>query len=206
MIDNAKKTLAPLETETPVQAAVQPAAQPAAPAQPESHTIVSIPQPARIEQPVQRREVQFPPPRQPVAPSQPARRYRVQEQPAQPAQRRIVRIPVRRGPAFHEVDARMDDRLTDLTEAQKQAYWQNVSGTQVTWTGEVVEVSITSGGKITLKCNPKTYTSDTSVTMDGTQVDYLPSIVKGQRITVAGILQSHSTTGYTLSQGRIVAL
>jgi hypothetical protein len=100
----------------------------------------------------------------------------------------------------------MDDRLTDLTEAQKQAYWQNVSGTQVTWTGEVVEVSITSGGKITLKCNPKTYTSDTSVTMDGTQVDYLPSIVKGQRITVAGILQSHSTTGYTLSQGRIVAL
>jgi len=99
----------------------------------------------------------------------------------------------------------MDDRLTNLTTAQQQFYWQNVSGTQVTWSGEVTEVEISSGGKINLKCNPQTYTSDTVVTLDGTQVDYLPTINKGQHITVTGILQAHSLYGYDLSQGHITA-
>ena len=92
----------------------------------------------------------------------------------------------------------------DATEAQKQAYWQSVTGTQVVWEGQVVDVRLTSGGEITLKCNPQTSTSDVHVIMDGSQMDLLPKINRSQRIRVQGILQGHSMFGYTLSQGRVV--
>ena len=90
--------------------------------------------------------------------------------------------------------------------AQKQAYWASVTGTQVTWTGEVTEVRATSGGEILMKCNPETYTFDVTVTLDGSQVDVLPSINKGQRVTVQGILQNHTGSGYSIAQGRVMGI
>lgn len=115
--------------------------------------------------------------------------------PVAPAPVQQLAQPIRTGPPFHEVDAKMDGRLTGWTEAQRQAYWETISGSQVTWKGEVVEVEITSGGQLTLKCNPKTWTSDVSVSLDGTQIDLLPSLNKGRYITVRGILQDHTTFG-----------
>ncbi len=110
----------------------------------------------------------------------------------------------RQGPSFHEIDSKMDDRLTGWTQAQKQAYWLSVSGTQVTWTGEVKEVEISSGGHLSLKCNPKTWGSDVEVDLDGSQIDSLSNINKAQRVTIKGILQSHSIGGYKISQGQVV--
>lgn len=109
---------------------------------------------------------------------------------------------VRQGPTFEEADSRMDSRRDGLTEAQKEAYWQSVQGTQVTWAGEVKEVE--SSGRIRLKCNPRTWTSDTTVQLDGTQSGALTGISKGQRLTITGLLDSHSLGGYIISQGRIV--
>lgn len=110
----------------------------------------------------------------------------------------------RQGPSFHEADAYFDDRKTDLTDAQKQDYWTRISGTQVTWRGAVVEVRMDSGGSISMRCNPETMTSDVQVTLDGTQTSLLPSINKGQYVTVKAILQDHSSFGYTLARGQIV--
>lgn len=116
----------------------------------------------------------------------------------------IPTLYVKPGPGFSQADAMLDDRRTDATEAQKQAYWQSVTGTQVVWEGQVTDVLLTSGGEIRLRCNPQTSTSDVHVIMDGSQMGLLPRINKGQRIRVQGILQDHSMFGYTLSQGRIV--
>jgi hypothetical protein len=98
----------------------------------------------------------------------------------------------------------MDDRRSgDHTEAQKQAYWQSVRGKQVTWSGQVDQVEITSGGRITLKCNPQSWGSDVSVNLDGTQIQMLPSIQRGTTVTVKGLLEGHSMFGYTLTNGQI---
>lgn len=113
---------------------------------------------------------------------------------------------VRIGPSFSEVDSKMDDRLTQWTDAQKDAYWATVEGTRVTWTGEVVEVKLDAGGRIILKCNPKTMGSDVTVSMDGSQLDKLPSLNKKQQITIEGILEDHSMFGYTVRQGRVIGL
>lgn len=110
---------------------------------------------------------------------------------------------VRIGPSFTEVDSKMDDRITQWTDAQKEAYWASVEGTQVTWSGEVIEVKLDDGGTVSLKCNPKTFASDVIVNLDGSQLDKLPSLSKGQRITIVGILKEHSMFGYTISDGRV---
>lgn len=117
-----------------------------------------------------------------------------------------TKVLVRPGPAFSEVDAKMDSRLSQWTEAQKQAYWASVQGTQVNWSGEVVEVKLDGGGSITLKCNPNTYSSDVEVKLDGSQLNKLPLLSKGQRITIQGILHAHSVYGYDITQGSVPGL
>lgn len=112
---------------------------------------------------------------------------------------------LRVGPSFNEVDAVMDDRRShQWTEAQREAYWNSVKGTLVTWSGEVTDVQLDSGGKMYLKCNSQTYTSDVTVYLNGSQVNLLPQIRKGQRVTVQGVLSDHSFTGYRLTEARIV--
>jgi|GEM_PF-6612325 len=110
---------------------------------------------------------------------------------------------VRMGPSFSEVDSKMDDRLTQWTDAQKEAYWATVEGTQVSWSGEVIEVKLDNGGSVSLKCNPKSFASDVMVNLDGSQLNKLPSLSKGQRITIEGVLKDHSMFGYTISQARL---
>ncbi|MFN3652563.1 MAG: hypothetical protein ACK47B_23550 [Armatimonadota bacterium] len=107
------------------------------------------------------------------------------------------------GPHFMTVDAVMDDRRTTLTDAQKQAYWQSVQGTEVIWTGELRDASIEGGGMLRLRCNPKSYGSDVRIELDGSQKDTLLSLIKGQSVTVRGILAEHSIIGYQLRHGRI---
>ncbi len=113
---------------------------------------------------------------------------------------------VRMGPSFGEVDSKMSSRQYEWTEAQQQAYWATVQGTQISWSGEITEVKMENGGSIMLKCNPKTFTFDVSVSLDGSQLDKLAALSKGQRITIVGILNSHSTFGYTIKQGRVTGL
>lgn len=112
----------------------------------------------------------------------------------------------RRGPSFFEADSRLDGRLTTWTKAQQQSYWQSISGTLVTWEGEVQEVEITSGGRILLRCNPKSYGIDTHVTLDGSQINKLSQISKSQRVTVQGILTEHNDYGYTITQAVVLNL
>lgn len=109
---------------------------------------------------------------------------------------------VRVGPGFREVDSRMDDRSAALTQAQREEYRNSVSGTQVTWEGQVVEVDTEGGGTLTIKCNPKTWGSDTYVALDGSQLNRLASLNKGQRVVFRGILQSHGLTAYQISRAQ----
>lgn len=113
---------------------------------------------------------------------------------------------VRMGPSFAEADSKMSSRQYQWTEAQQQAYWASIQGTRISWNGEITEVKTENGGSIMLKCNPKTFTFDVTVSLDGTQVDKLSTLSKGQRITIEGILDSHSTFGYTINQGRVSGL
>ena len=136
---------------------------------------------------------------QPAAPAEQTPAVSAEQTPAPQSQVRI-------GPSFSEVDSKMDDRLTQWTDAQKDAYWATVEGTQVTWMGEVVEVTLDGGGRVTLKCNPKTMGSDVTVSMDGSQLRKLPSLSKKQQITIEGILEDHSMFGYTVRQGRVIGL
>ena len=123
-------------------------------------------------------------------------------QPVAPAVPTLPPIPI--GPGFNEVDGKMSGRLTKWTEAQTEAYWNSVRGTQVTWSGEVKEVELKGGGEITLKCNPETWTSDTEVKLDGTQVASLPRISKGSRVAVRAILSRHDDFGYKLTDGQVI--
>lgn len=125
---------------------------------------------------------------------------------AQPTTNATAEPQARIGPSFAEVDSRMSSRQYEWTEAQQQAYWATVQGTQISWSGEITEVKTENGGSIMLKCNPKTFTFDVTVSLDGTQVDKLAALSKGQRITIVGILNSHSTFGYTIKQGRVSGL
>ncbi len=110
------------------------------------------------------------------------------------------------GPSFSEVDSKMDDRLTQWTDAQKEAYWATVEGTRISWSGEVIEVRLDNGGSVSLKCNPKSFASDVMVNLDGSQLDKLPSLSKGQRIIIEGTLNDHSMFGYTITQARVAGL
>lgn len=113
---------------------------------------------------------------------------------------------VRMGPSFAEADSKMSSRQYQWTEAQQQAYWASIQGTRISWSGEITEVKTENGGSIMLKCNPKTFTFDVTVSLDGSQLDKLASLSKGQRITVEGILDSHSAFGYTIKQGKVQGL
>jgi hypothetical protein len=107
------------------------------------------------------------------------------------------------GPTFQDVDARMSTRISKWTKAQKDAYWASVQGTRVQWMGEVMDIDSKGTGRLHLKCNPKSYFSDTWVTLDGTQMDTLVNYNKGQQIRFSGVLSAHSFTGYTILNGHI---
>jgi hypothetical protein len=123
-----------------------------------------------------------------------------QAQPAEPSANSL-----RPGPTFDDVDAVMDSRRDSskrLTEAQRDAYWQSVEGTLVTWSGEVGEVSIDGSGSLRLRCNPANDGPDTQVDLDGSQLADLAGVQKGQIVTVEATLKRHSVAGYTLENGK----
>ena len=110
------------------------------------------------------------------------------------------------GPSFQQCDAMMDSRRTDLTDAQRDAYWTTVQGTRIKWAGEVTDVQSNNGGEIDLKCNPKSYVTDVRVALDGSQAAQLTTISKGQRVTFEGILNGHGLFGYRITQGQITGI
>lgn len=111
---------------------------------------------------------------------------------------------VKLGPSFSEVDAKMNARNTTSTEAQKDAYWQSVVGSQVTWQGKVVEVRSKDTGQIILHCGSQNPPSEVQVSLDGTQLGDLAAIGKKNMITIQGILQGHSEKGYSVERAKIV--
>jgi hypothetical protein len=119
--------------------------------------------------------------------------------PAAPSPTAVPRL----GPSFSDAAAKLE-KATGSTQAQKQAYWQSIQGTQVAWTGEVVEADSNNGGKLSLRCAPDAKGTDVQVKLDGSQTGMLASLGKGKKVTVQGILQDHSGTGYVLANGRIV--
>lgn len=114
--------------------------------------------------------------------------------------------PPRPGPDFFTVDAVMDDWDHTRTLAQREAYWETVRRTVVTWTGEVIDVSTVDGGLVGLNCNPRWPGVDVRVRLDGVAAETLTSLTKGEIITVRGILQAHTSAGYELSNGTLVPL
>lgn len=114
-----------------------------------------------------------------------------------------VRAQARPGPTFTECDAVMNDKGSGPTAYQKAGYWPGVEGTLVRWTGEVRELSA-DGSRLTLTCNPANFSyPDTYVTLDGTQAADLYQLTSGRKVTVEGILRTHSVEGYTLDDGRV---
>lgn len=120
----------------------------------------------------------------------------------QGASQSAAMVSAKTGPPFHELDAVLDQRQGQYTQAQRAAAWKAAQGTWVQWEGEVVECEDTSGGQIELKCNAQTQSYDTVAFLDGTQSDSLSSLTKGSRIVIEGILKSHDEAGYTINQAR----
>lgn len=110
---------------------------------------------------------------------------------------------VSNGPTFQEADSKMDSRISTWTQAQKDAYWATIVGTRVQWSGELLEVRSDRTGSLYVKCNPNSFVGDVNVDLDGTQLNMLASLNKGQRVRFSGLLRGHGVFGYTISNGHV---
>lgn len=89
---------------------------------------------------------------------------------------------------------------SDNTDLQKKEMWKNYEGKRASWSCEVVEIPNTK--KVSLKCNPSTFTSDTQLSFDHEETK-LMELKKGDNIKFSGILKGYGLFGYDLIKGTL---
>lgn len=125
--------------------------------------------------------------------------------------RQSATVSQQRSTTIADLDKVYAAHVSDWTDVQKKAHWQQWHGAEVTTTGVVQEVFDNAGGILHLRCRDIksplfAYRVDTIVKLGGRQGDTLSLLKKGQQVAVEAAFDNYlqDSETYELINGRIV--